>query len=47
MRVGLKKMTEGRKQRVYVKIQCSIFNYRKTNNLREITLKMILKNPRN
>ena len=33
-------MTEGRKQRVYVKIQCSIFNYRKTNNLREITLKI-------
>lgn len=22
----------GRKQRVYVKIRCSIFNYRKTNN---------------
>ena len=34
-----------RRERVYVKIQCSIFNCRKNTNSKEITLKMVLKNP--
>lgn len=35
----------GGKERVYVKIQCSIFNCSKNTNLKEITAKMVLRNP--
>lgn len=35
----------GGKERVCVKIQCSIFNWREKTNLKEITPKMVLKNP--
>lgn len=35
----------GGKERVCVNIQCSIFNCRKNTNLKEITPKMVLKNP--
>lgn len=35
----------GGKERVCVKIQCSIFNCRKNTNLKEMTPKMVLKNP--
>lgn len=35
----------GGKERVCIKIRCSIFNCRKNTNLKEITPKMVLKNP--